>query len=334
MLWVLIAISRLAVEMSKLNETDIQGFVLRGYNLPVARYFFLHFENAKRTTQPNRSPAQPCHYWPAMGRGKTPEHGEHRIYSPGGTVHLQLPDATLLSFPVEFQQGMKHRAEILGDSGVNSPDRWDGARLQKCVHAWLGINGLTPEGNEHPLLGYHYRDRGDRRSFRARLSGSRCGGHQRQTDYQRTFSAIQTASVIPTTSVSNAVPSRDRASFYPTEAGHSPATGRLLLGYADEAGRYPVAPVPHLLASNGTFMVYRKLPQNLGTFRDFLGEQQARVYGGGKEQLTACKFVGRWRDGTPIELSPNIPDPHYYPGSPRALTVTFGADAEETRCAL
>ena len=39
--WALIATSRLAAEMSKLNETDIQGFVLRGYNLPVARYLFL-----------------------------------------------------------------------------------------------------------------------------------------------------------------------------------------------------------------------------------------------------------------------------------------------------
>ena len=34
--------------MSKLNETDIQGFVLRGYNLPVARYLFLHFADATR----------------------------------------------------------------------------------------------------------------------------------------------------------------------------------------------------------------------------------------------------------------------------------------------
>jgi hypothetical protein len=34
--------------MSKLNATDIQGFVLRGYNMPVARYLFLHFEDATR----------------------------------------------------------------------------------------------------------------------------------------------------------------------------------------------------------------------------------------------------------------------------------------------
>ena len=34
--------------MSKLNATDIQGFVLRGYNLPMARYLFLRLEDAKR----------------------------------------------------------------------------------------------------------------------------------------------------------------------------------------------------------------------------------------------------------------------------------------------
>jgi hypothetical protein len=34
--------------MSKLNETDIQGFVLRGYNMPFARYLFLHFEDPAR----------------------------------------------------------------------------------------------------------------------------------------------------------------------------------------------------------------------------------------------------------------------------------------------
>jgi len=34
--------------MSKLNQTDIQGFVLRGYNMPVARYLFLRYDDATR----------------------------------------------------------------------------------------------------------------------------------------------------------------------------------------------------------------------------------------------------------------------------------------------
>jgi deferrochelatase/peroxidase EfeB len=88
------------------------------------------------------------------------------------------------------------------------------------------------------------------------------------------------------------------------------ATGELLLGHADEAGELPVAPVPHLLAANGTFMVYRKLRQRVGTFRAFLNHWAAH-YGEGdslaKEKL-ASKFIGRWRDGTPVELSPDRMD--------------------------
>src|SRR5262249_12979125 len=51
------------------------------------------------------------------------------------------------------------------------------------------------------------------------------------------------------------------------------ATGEFLLGYADEAGELPVAPIPHLLARNGTFMVYRKMHQNVGAFRRYLEEK-------------------------------------------------------------
>ena len=40
-----------------------------------------------------------------------------------GLEALELPAATLISFPVEFQQGMKARAGILGDTGGNDPER-------------------------------------------------------------------------------------------------------------------------------------------------------------------------------------------------------------------
>src|SRR5260370_12848726 len=104
------------------------------------------------------------------------------------------------------------------------------------------------------------------------------------------------------------------------------ATGELLLGYADEAGELPVAPVPHLLASNGTFMVYRKLHQNLATFRAYL-EEHAALYGGGKEKL-AAKFIGRWRDGTPLELSPDRPDPSIAQDPSPSINSTSAANPE------
>ncbi len=66
--WALTGISRLAVEMSKLNATDIQGFVLRGYNLPVARYLFLHLEDATRARKMIGRLLGRGNHRPALGR--------------------------------------------------------------------------------------------------------------------------------------------------------------------------------------------------------------------------------------------------------------------------
>jgi len=130
--------------MSKLNASDIQGFVLRGYNLPVARYLFLHFESASRA----RSLIARLLSHVTTGQrwdGSKPKSTVNIAFTQRGLVHLELPDATLLSFPVEFQQGMRHRSQILGDCGVNAPERWEAIWREDRVHAWLGINALTPE---------------------------------------------------------------------------------------------------------------------------------------------------------------------------------------------
>jgi Dyp-type peroxidase family len=316
--------------MSKLNETDIQGFVLRGYNLPVARFLFLQFESAARA----RSLIGRLLSHVTTGQrwdGAKPQSTMNIAFTHRGLVHLELPDATLLSFPVEFQQGMKHRAEILGDGGKNSPQHWDEVWREGHAHAWIGINGLTPEALEvrcSAILTAIEETGG------ATVLGSQNAAAQ-MTDgkpntkehfgYTDGFGNPDYVGV-----ERNSQPGQGKLL---ADGSWAPlATGELLLGYADEAGELPVAPVPHLLASNGTFMVYRKLHQNLATFRDYL-ETQAATYGGGKEKL-AAKFVGRWRDGTPIELSPDSPDPSIVHDPQRSTNFTYGADTGGTRCPM
>ena len=51
--------------------------------------------------------------------------------------------------------------------------------------------------------------------------------------------------------------------------------------------------------------------------------KQSRHYAGGKEKL-AAKVVGRWRDGTPVELSPDAPDPALTADPNRNVKFTFG----------
>ena len=316
--------------MSKLNETDIQGFVLRGYNLPFARYLLVHFEDATRARSFLRSLLGEVTTGQRWDAGK-PQTTLNIAFTHRGLQQMQLPAATLLTFPVEFQQGMKKRADILGDCGANSPGHWDAVWRGDAVHAWIGVNGLTPQALDSRcahILSLMEESRGATILY-AQDAASRfingkpsTGEHFGFTDG---FGNPQYLGV-----ERSSQPGQGKLLADGTWAPL--ATGELLLGYADEAGELPVAPLPHLLASNGTFMVYRKLHQNLATFRDYL-ERQASSYAGGKEKL-AAKFIGRWRDGTPLELSPDRPDQAMVQDPRRSTNFTYSGDPEGTRCPL
>jgi Dyp-type peroxidase family len=80
--------------------------------------------------------------------------------------------------------------------------------------------------------------------------------------------------------------------------------GEFVLGYHDEDGVLPRAPLPPF-ARNGTFMVYRKLEQNVPAF-EALVERVAERHFDGDRTLVAAKLAGRWQDGTPLMLHPNL----------------------------
>jgi Dyp-type peroxidase family len=317
--------------MSKLNATDIQGFVLRGYNLPVARYLFLRLEDAKRGRDLIRRLLSQITTGQRWDGGK-PQSTLNIGFTYRGLQRLELPLATLIAFPVEFQQGMRLRADLLGDTGVNAPDRWDSLWHEDHVHVWLGINGQTVEAL-------------DACQVAVQSALDETGG---ATLLEVQDAAAEVINGKPTTSEHfGFTDGFGNPEYLDVERSSQPgqgklledgktwaplATGELLLGYADEAGELPVAPVPHLLAANGTFMVYRKLHQNLATFRTWLDRQSA-LYGGGKEKL-AAKLIGRWRDGTPIELSPDRPDPTIARDPNRSTNFIYGADAAGTRCPM
>ncbi len=319
--------------MSKLNATDIQGFVLRGYNMPYARYCFLHFEDPQRAREllgKLLSIVTTGQLW-----DEKPKSTVNIAFTHQGLTALRLPIATLNTFPVEFQQGMKARARILGDTGCNSAEHWDEVWREDHVHAWLGINGVTPEDVAARFDAVN--------SLLTETNGARCLATQDAASlvedgtvtlkehfgYTDGFGNPDYLGVCRATQPGQGKLDKD-GNWTPL------ATGELLLGYADEAGELPVAPVPHLLASNGTFMVYRKLHENVGTFRSFLNRWSA-LYGAGddhaKEKL-AAKFVGRWRDGTPIELSPDAPNSAIAQDANQSTNFKYGNDATGARCPI
>ena len=108
--------------------------------------------------------------------------------------------------------------------------------------------------------------------------------------------------------------------------------GEFILGYEDEEGALPSAPPPDELSCNGTFLAYRKLYQDVAGFRAMLAAA-AKLYPG-NEDLLAAKIVGRWRDGTPLDLSAAGPDPAIAGDEMRNNAFTYGGDANGARCPI
>jgi Dyp-type peroxidase family len=317
--------------MSKLNASDIQGFALRGYNLHFARYLLLHFNGAEKAR------LLLTRLLPLVTTGqiweKKPETTVNIAFTYGGLVALELPLATLISFPPEFQLGMKARGTILGDVGLNSHEHWDKVWRDGQVHAWLAINAANPDALALCFAGMQtlLDETGGASLLDYQDAGMlRIGGEfttQEHFGYTDGFGNPDYLGVCRHTQ-----PGQGKLMKDGTWA--KLATGELLLGYADEAGELPIMPMPHLLGMNGTFMVYRKLHENVGSFREFLSTW-AKRYGAGDElarEKLAAKFVGRWRDGTPIELSQDHPDPAIVKDPNRNVNFTFAQDLPGTRC--
>jgi Dyp-type peroxidase family len=315
--------------MSEIDVSDIQGFALKGYNFPYARYLLLELlhPNAARSFI-----GQVVQYLTTGERwDEKPTTTVNVAFTHPGLIRLGLPEPTLLSFPVEFQQGMKARGDILYDTGKNGPEHWEPVWTESQVHVWLAVNAQTTTAlDEKCTLLLQLTD---------------------QTGGAKLLQAQDACAIFidgkPTTkehfgytdgfgnpdfkgAERGCVPGQGKLTE--TGAWEALATGEFLLGYADEAGELPVAPIPHLLARNGTFMVYRKMHQNVATFRDYL-ERHGQVYPGGKEKL-ASKFVGRWRDGTPVELSPDHPDQAIVADNNRNTNFVYGKDLSGLRCPI
>src|SRR5262249_53567148 len=52
-----------------------------------------------------------------------------------GLRALGADEPSLATFPEEFRQGMAARAQVLGDTGRNSPDKWIGGLASPALHA-------------------------------------------------------------------------------------------------------------------------------------------------------------------------------------------------------
>ncbi|MGH3870214.1 MAG: Dyp-type peroxidase [Pseudonocardiaceae bacterium] len=279
--------------MAAVNLADVQGLILRGYTMPVGRFLGLtvHEPRAAGTflaslvgDDPTITTAQPWTTKPqcCMNLG---------ITFPGLAILGVLP-ASLNSFPTEYAQGAVQRATAMGDTGSSSPQHWLPWLADPGLHLLISLYAESPDILESTTKKWEQEWSAGCVEL-GRHDGASLPGNIAHFGYRDGFSQ-PTIEGVPLAGLPDRLP---RA-----------PVGAFLLGYPSQLKQfsYPV-PDPPELGLNGSFAAFRVLEQDVDAFTEFLRRQAAAT--GMSEELIAAKLCGRWRNGTPLTLSPDTDTP-------------------------
>lgn len=286
---------------------DLQGNVVRGYSFPFATFLFARFAGppaaARAWLAGARAGVTPGTPW---ADGQKPKTTFNLAFTHPGLAALGVPAAELGKLPADYRNGMPAQAAELGDVGTSAPAAWDfGGPNTPPVHALLAVHGVSAA------------------EVAARVQAITDG-----------FGAAVTAVYTLPAAALQPDPRREHFGFrdgfgQPSIEGSGVAAipgqgtpknggwadikpGEFLLGHPAETDFPPFVPKPADFAFNGTFLVFRKLHQNVAEFRRFLADRAAAVFGAAtpdKQEWVASRLVGRWRSGAPVALSPDNDDP-------------------------
>lgn len=342
---------------------DIQAFVFGGYGrLPLARYVFLRMEDGSRAKRWLRGLAEEVttmeRFNLARVRGEWERHALHVAFTAAGLSRLGLPPEVLGSFLPEFVEGMtaEHRARALGDTGASAPQGWQfggpdkGAKDERDIHLVLLL--FTEGDAAHPeeMDGFHarHRRRYEAHGLREVFVQDAClhamdphGGTE--LSFREAFGFRDGISQ-PTIEGTRQRPGQEP----PIKAGE------FLLGYENSYEQLPSTPtvpseldlqgvLPALegsaakdLGCNGTYLVIRKLKQDVEAFERFLSEHAHDPADPGgdarRREWLAAKMMGRWRSGAPLSLCPEQDDRALGADPSRNNDFQYADDVHGLRC--
>ncbi len=255
-----------------------------------------------------------------------------------GLAALKLNETTLASFPDAFRQGMAARAQRLHDTGSSAPETWEGELGLPSIHGyftggfaatdklprdesfwkamradvaafnnpvdargelirfslrlifrWLGLEILHIELGQDPY-------RVDAQGKIVDIPGGRAEHFGFRDGLSQPFVDLGLGDTAP----GGGTPSRNRT-WMPT------APGEIFLNSEDEDKEVQLAPISKKLTLGSTFLVFRKLEQDVVGFRAFLRRQ--RPQSRKAQDALAAQLVGRWHNGTSLVLSPDTERP-------------------------
>jgi deferrochelatase/peroxidase EfeB len=302
---------------------DLQGNILRGYTKkPHVRYLILEVADriaARRWLAASISGRD--HDVPQITTGNWGAAKPDTCFNIGLTYEglraLGTPSSSLEMFPNEFIEGMTARALKLGDVGPSAPETWpspfdEPRRIHLIATIYAGDVRQLDQVQQRAL---------DRNALT--LLGTR-EGHNFAGDFVH-FGYRDNI----TQPRFEEVPDSQR---HPDKQPKAPL-GTVLLGHPTNLeGLTWRVPRPVELGHNGTFNAFRVLKQDVAGFEKYLDRAASdllkdprvdEVLPPGDEEkigkglsrhaalreIVAANLCGRWRDGTPLALSADAPDP-------------------------
>lgn len=281
-----------------IDYADVQGTILRGYRVDLARHFILSITDPAGARSLIGSMVGGAAGVPqittAARWAAKPASFVNLGFTCAGLAALGLTPAQLATFDAGFRRGATDptTANLVGDVGQSAPANWigglsDGAAVHAVLSLWVA-DDPSVLGSVTAAL---------RAAFAGRL---------------RELSAHD-ACALPDNHVHFGY--RDNIA-QPTVEGAPPRkcpvpddqpvvkTGEFLLGYVNEnSSTYSVQPSE--LSTNSSYSSFRILEQDVPGFEQFL--QTNAAHANVDPELLAAKVCGRWRNGNPLELAPEAP---------------------------
>jgi Dyp-type peroxidase family len=318
----------------RLDLGDIQGDILRAYGNDYDRttYAFVKIEcppaQARAWFSGLLSHVTTAEPWP---EGEKPQTTLNVSVTASGLRALGVSEDVVGSFSHEFREGMSSRAELLGDVGPSDPKGWERGLGSGDAHILLTINAKQTSDHRRAL--------GKMKDAMDVAGGLRIVYQQDSALLAGSREHFGYADGFAQPAIEGASDDKARGGGVPLKNGawRALAPGEFVLGYPDEDTRVdpkrrlpngPVAP----LGRNGTYMVWRKLYQDVALWRRVLRDA-AKLYDGGEHKLSA-KVVGRWSNGASLVTHPDEEPESFDPKTPAGNDFRYDEDRDGMRCPL
>lgn len=224
-----------------------------------------------------------------------------------GLKALGVNVQSLSTFPIEFREGMAARADANGDSddGPNATGNWEHRWSTRSVDVLVAVysrdqggviqrsNAIRSHATAHHVA-FIYEQHAAHH-----LTNKKGIPPKRQSAVEH-FGFVDGLSNPPVKGLSRYVEDgriNDKGQW------EALAAGEFLFGYGDEAGELPIEPLPQSLARNGSFLVWRKLEQDVERFDLYVRDTASQLSMPSDE--LAELMVGRRRDGRSLALNSN-----------------------------